>query len=163
MVEFDRKAFQQTLAKKRGSAGCLFFDENGRLLVVNPTYKKPWEIPGGSIEANESPRTTAMREVAEELGLTCSPGRLLCVDYSDEREDRTESIQFIFDGGVLSAAQIATIQLPPDELSGYLLLPPKKAIKLLNKRLRKRVRHCLRVRAGKSNHIYLEEQRRLFD
>lgn len=158
MAEFDRKAFQQSLAKKRGSAGCLFFDANGRLLIVNPTYKKTWEIPGGSIEANESPRTTAMREVLEELSLACSPGRLLCVDYSGESHDRTENFQFIFDGGTLAQAEIEAIRLPVDELSEYRLLPPKKAVKLLNKKLRKRVRHCLRVRSGKSSAIYLEEQ-----
>jgi hypothetical protein len=29
------------------SAGVLFFDEAGRLLIVEPTYKPNWEIPGG--------------------------------------------------------------------------------------------------------------------
>jgi 8-oxo-dGTP diphosphatase len=29
------------------SAGALFFDEQGRLLIVKPTYKDGWEIPGG--------------------------------------------------------------------------------------------------------------------
>lgn len=162
MTEWDRKAFQQSLPKKRISAGCLFFDADGNLLVVNPTYKKPWEIPGGCVEANESPRTAVIREVAEELGLHCSPGRLLCVDYSGETDSKTERVQFIFDGGTLSPIEIATIQLPADELSEYRLLPPKKAIKLLNKSLRKRVCHCLRVRAGKASKIYLEEQNQTF-
>ncbi len=163
MTAWDRKAFQQSLPKKRMSAGCLFFDEDGNLLVVNPTYKKPWEIPGGCVEANESPRTAVIREVAEELGLACQPGRLICVDYAGETESKTERVQFIFAGGTLSNADIATIQLPPDELSEYRLLPPQDAVKLLNKKLRKRVNYCLRVLAGETNLIYMEEQNPVFE
>ena len=35
----NRKAYQQSLPKKRVSAGCLFFDKSQRLLIVKPTYK----------------------------------------------------------------------------------------------------------------------------
>ncbi len=154
----DRKAFQMTLPEKRMSAGVLFFDRGGRLLVVRPTYKTTWEIPGGTIEANESPRACAAREVAEELGLAREPGRLLCVDYADETDYRTESVQFIFDGGVLSKAELAAIRLPLSELIEYRLLKPKKALRLLNRRLRRRVYHCLRARRAGVTY-YMEEQK----
>jgi 8-oxo-dGTP pyrophosphatase MutT (NUDIX family) len=157
----DRKAFQETLPKKRISAGCLFFDEKGRLLVVNPTYKETWEIPGGVVEKNESPRETVVREVYEELGLFCQPVRLLGVDFSDENEKRTESLQFIFLGPPLTHDQIEAIKLPAEELSEFRILPPKKATKLLNKKLRRRVRHCLAV-LDKDVTLYLEEQKPLF-
>jgi 8-oxo-dGTP pyrophosphatase MutT (NUDIX family) len=157
----DRKAFQETLPKKRISAGCLFFDEKGRLLVVNPTYKKTWEIPGGVVEQNESPRETVVREVYEELGLFCKPQRLLCVDFSDENKKRTESLQFIFLGPPLSKEQIEAIKLPAEELSEFRILPPKKATKLLNKKLRRRVRHCLTV-LDQEVTLYLEEQKPVF-
>ncbi len=74
----DRKTFQQTLPKKRISAGCLFFDEHNRLLVVNPTYKETWEIPGGVVEQNESPRDAVIREVSEELGFIATKTLALC-------------------------------------------------------------------------------------
>ncbi|MCP5099570.1 MAG: NUDIX hydrolase, partial [Chloroflexi bacterium] len=72
--------YQQSLPKKRMSAGALFFDELGRLLVVNPTYKPTWEIPGGAIELNESPYQGCKREIEEELGLIRNLVRLICVD-----------------------------------------------------------------------------------
>ena len=159
MEWIDRKAYHNSLPKKRISAGCLFFDTNGRLLIVNPTYKKPWEIPGGSVEANESPRATVIREVLEELNLTVEPGRLLCVDYSGETQKRTESLHLIFEGGILSEAEITAIKLPPEELSEFRLLKPKEALLLLNPKLRGRVLHCLRVLSGEAAMIYLEEQR----
>lgn len=157
IMEKDRKAFQQTLPKKRISAGCLFFDKKGRLLVVNPTYKESWEIPGGVVEKNESPRETVIREVFEELGLFCQPQRLLCIDFTDEDETRTESLQFIFLGPQLTKEKIAAIKLPLEELSEYRMLPPKKAIKLLNKKLRRRVHRCLAALEQEKT-LYLEGQ-----
>jgi 8-oxo-dGTP diphosphatase len=50
-------------------------------LLVEPVYKDYWEIVGGCVEANESPRPGAAREVKEELGQTVVPGRLLVVDW----------------------------------------------------------------------------------
>jgi 8-oxo-dGTP pyrophosphatase MutT (NUDIX family) len=155
----NKKAYQQTLPRKRASAGMLLFDEQGRLLVVEPTYKPTWEIPGGVVEANESPRQAAIRETAEELALTCEPLRLLGVDYTGETDRRTESLHFIFLGPVLSAEDLAAIRLRTDELRSCRLLPPKAATRLLNKKLRRRVRRCLKV-AGKNNRtLYMEEQR----
>ena len=154
----DQKEFQKTLPKKRLSAGMLLFDEQGQLLVVEPAYKETWEIPGGVVEANESPRQTAIREVAEELGLYCEPARLLGVDYSGESDKRTESLHYIFLGPILSAEDIVSIRLRQGELLSYRLLPPKEATKLLNKKLRRRVRRCLKV-VGKKRTLYMEEQR----
>ena len=56
-------------------------DSRGRVLVVEPTYKTSWELPGGSVEADESPRDACAREVEEELGLVLHPGRLLCFEW----------------------------------------------------------------------------------
>lgn len=151
------KAYQQTLPGKRISAGCLFFDKAQRLLIVRPTYKDTWEIPGGAVNANESPLAACIREVAEELGLTRRPLRLLSVDFTGETKQRTESLSFIFDGGVLSDAEIAAIRLPQEELSEYRLLPPETALALLNRRLARRVRRCLAARLAGTT-LYLEEQ-----
>jgi ADP-ribose pyrophosphatase YjhB (NUDIX family) len=37
------------------AAGVLFFDDAGRVLLVQPTYKDHWEIPGGYVETRETP------------------------------------------------------------------------------------------------------------
>jgi len=31
-------------------SGTLFFDSAGRILIVKPSYKDVWEIPGGVVE-----------------------------------------------------------------------------------------------------------------
>ncbi|GFM95681.1 hypothetical protein Sfulv_04920 [Streptomyces fulvorobeus] len=68
------------------AAGVLFFDEEDRVLLVDPTYKPGWEFPGGVVEPGEAPAQAGIREVAEELGLhlTTVP-RLLLVDWEAPR------------------------------------------------------------------------------
>jgi 8-oxo-dGTP pyrophosphatase MutT (NUDIX family) len=62
------------------AAGVLFNDGDGRVLLVNPTYKNGWEISGGYVEAGESPRAAAIREVKEELNLGVDVRNLLVLD-----------------------------------------------------------------------------------
>lgn len=97
------------------ASGALLFNEAGELLILHPTYKDRWEIVGGIVEANESPRAGCEREIREEIGLNMRVGRLLCVDYSINLEE-VENLQFIFDGGVLTPEQIASIQLADGEV-----------------------------------------------
>ena len=51
------------------SAGALVRGRKGRLLVLKPTYKGGWTIPGGVIEIGESPWEACRREAKEESGL----------------------------------------------------------------------------------------------
>ena len=43
--------------------------KNGRFLMVFNVKRNGWEMPGGSIEAGESPEEAAVREFREESGL----------------------------------------------------------------------------------------------
>ncbi len=106
-------------ANRKIGAGALFHDRDGRVLLVNPTYKPPWEIPGGIVEAGESPRVCCGRELDEELGWAGNIGRLLVVDWLPDLGGRGDRILFIFDGGVVDDADtfVADVRLPPDELS----------------------------------------------
>jgi ADP-ribose pyrophosphatase YjhB (NUDIX family) len=115
----SQRTYQETLPKKRMGAGALFLDEQGRVLLVNPTYKPQWEIPGGIVELNESPRQAAEREVEEELGLVKSLERLLSVRYTKHSPTHLEGLMFIFYGGVLMEQAIAAIHLPLQELSEF--------------------------------------------
>ncbi len=65
-------------------AGALIRNVAGRVLAVEPTYKKTWELPGGSVEADESPRAACIREIEEELGLRMDVGRLLCLEWQGQ-------------------------------------------------------------------------------
>ena len=87
----------ESFATPRVASGALFV-ENGHVLLVHPTYKRTWDIPGGYVERGESPAAACRREVHEELGFLCSPTRLLSVDWAPS-PDEGDKLLFLFDGG----------------------------------------------------------------
>lgn len=147
--------WQETLPKKRMGAGALFLDEQGRLLLVNPTYKPEWEIPGGIVEQDESTRQACIREVREEIGLTKPIERLLSVSYKAGHANQTEALMFVFWGGVLTAEDIAAIRLPTAELSEYRFVTLAEALTLLTPALGERVRQSLEILPTERT-LYLE-------
>lgn len=136
------------------AAGALILDESGQVLLVEPNYKDYWEIPGGLIEVGETPSQACEREIAEELGLTRTPGRLLVVDWAPHPV-HGDRVLFVFDGGTLTQAEITEIRLQPEELDSYEFLPPAQALDRLIPRLRHRVDAALRARA-EDRTLYLE-------
>src|SRR5262245_13725409 len=51
-------------------AACVIVDAAGRVLLVHHTYGAlNWEIPGGLVDAGESPDDAAIRELREETGM----------------------------------------------------------------------------------------------
>lgn len=137
------RAYQLTLPRKRMAAGVLFLDQAQRILIVKPTYRDRWLIPGGVVEEDESPAAAGVREVREELGLDINLGRLLCLDYQSSTEERTESLQFVFYGGVLVADQMAQVVIPRDELSAYEFASQEVAASKLIPRLATRIHLAL--------------------
>lgn len=63
--------FYASLTKRAASAQLIIENRQAELLVVKAHYKPYWSLPGGIVDANESPLTTALREVREEVGVTC--------------------------------------------------------------------------------------------
>src|SRR6266852_6129049 len=98
------------------SAGALIFDRAGRLLILKPTYKSGWTIPGGVMEANgETPWQACRCEVAEECGIDVPSGRLACVDFRPPRPGKPGGIRFLFDCGALDDQNLAAIMIQPEE------------------------------------------------
>lgn len=151
------KSFYQSLPAKRMGAGCLFFNCDGQVMLVKPTYKPTWDIPGGVTENNESPKMCCQREVSEELGLDRNIGRMLVVDYNSERGEKTESLMFIFFGGILTSSEIESIQLNHEELSEFRFFHADMLPNNMLDILRNRVLAAWQ-QVEKDNGIYLENQ-----
>jgi ADP-ribose pyrophosphatase YjhB (NUDIX family) len=110
------RAAPRALPGKHVAAGVLFRDRVNRVLLVEPTYKPNWEIPGGVVEADEAPWAAASRELAEELGWDRPVGRLLVVDHVRQQGPRPERMRFLFDGGVLDEADLVGTVFPDGEI-----------------------------------------------
>jgi 8-oxo-dGTP diphosphatase len=142
--------------RKRVGADALLRDELGRILLVDPKYKPDWDLPGGMSEANESPADTARRELKEELGLDIHPGQLLCVDWVSPHGPWDDSLMFIFDGGVLTTEQIASLKLLDDELGAFAFCDEAEAAARLRPYVGRRMQAALQaIRSGET--VYLED------
>jgi 8-oxo-dGTP pyrophosphatase MutT (NUDIX family) len=138
------------------SAGALIYDRAGQLLILKPTYKSGWTIPGGIMEADgESPWEACQREVREETGLEVSHGRLVVMDFRRPKEARPGGIRFLFDCGQVSDAALADLKLQPEEISEFRLVPLPDALTLLRGPIRRRVRAATKGRGL----VYLEHGR----
>ena len=152
-----RVAFHRTLATKRMGAGAVMRNRDGDVLIVKPTYKDGWELPGGAVEADESPAAGCTRELREELGLDLQLGAMLCVDYNPSTEDYLESLMFLFDAGTIDQRTIDTIRIDPTELAECRWVPLDHAVQLLVPRVGRRLRTALTGQGATGG--YLEDQR----
>ena len=134
----------------------LFRDGSGRVLLVRPTYKDGWDIPGGYVEPGESPKQAAAREVKEELGLTPTIGRLLVVDWAPH-PDEGDKLLFIFDGGSLLDLDAGTLTIQRTEIDRVEFVDPDDAAARLSVRLFERITSSL---AGHDD-AYLEHGTRV--
>ncbi|MGE7433977.1 NUDIX domain-containing protein [Kitasatospora sp. NPDC001175] len=145
----------EAVAQPRVAAGVLFFNTSGHVLLVKPTYKEGWEIPGGYVHPGETPVEGATREVLEELGIKPPIGQLLVADWAPHPREG-DKLLFVFDGGVL--ADDLREQIIPDatEIGDYAFHRADDLDSLLIPRLARRVHAAINARES-SRTDYLEQ------
>mgnify|MGYP001614426939 CR=1 FL=1 len=153
--KFTDAEYANMLPKKQVGTAVLFFNSKGELLIVKPDYKDGWLVPGGSTDENESPLRCAIRETKEEIGLDIQELQLVGVYYGPKKGVYTDSLKFLFYGGVLTVNQISQIKLQREELETFTFTLPEKAISLLSQSLQKSVLPCLKAIEHKTV-VYLE-------
>ncbi|HTZ93919.1 MAG TPA: NUDIX hydrolase [Streptosporangiaceae bacterium] len=144
------------------SAGALIFDRRRRLLILKPTYKSGWTIPGGVMESDgETPWQACQREVREETGLDIGTGRLVCTDFRLPTERSPGGIRFLFDCGALPDSALTAVVLQAEEIAEYRLVRLADALSLLRKPIRRRVRAVRKRNGAPRKHapVYLENGR----
>lgn len=133
------------MAHPRVAAGALFFDEANRVLLVRPSYKAGWDIPGGYVEPGESPKQACVREVEEELGIAPPIGGLLVVDWAPHPEEG-DKLLFIFDGGQLAADDQSRIRPDPSEIAEWKFEAADAVERLMPTRLSRRLSTAMDAR-----------------
>ncbi|HVJ39336.1 MAG TPA: NUDIX hydrolase [Stenotrophomonas sp.] len=133
--------------RRRCSSGVLVFDANGHVLLVKPSYREEWLIPGGIVESGESPAEAAVRELLEETKLAVRLSSLICVDVLPASRGFSESLHYLFsaecDTEMLSRAS-------PDgtEIVQMGFYEPRAAIALLPDSLARRLTTVFRGHTG---------------
>jgi 8-oxo-dGTP diphosphatase len=153
----EERAVSIGIPRIPASAGALVWDRKGRLLILKPTYKGGWTIPGGIIEADgETPWEACRRETREECGLEVRHGRLVCVDFLRPRPGRPGGMRFLFSCGTFRDSALSGIVLQEEEISAYRLARVEQALRWLSGPVRRRVTAAVN-NSGKLR--YLEDGR----
>lgn len=144
-------------ARKRVAAKVVVRDRVGQFLLVNPTYKDYWDLPGGMVEANEPPRVAAAREIREELGFQAQIGHLLGINWIGPHGPWDDQLVFTFDGGILADEVIKKLRIVDSEVSEFGFFSESDAYRLLRDDVAQRLMRA--VESLESHHVrYLEHQ-----
>ncbi len=138
-------------ATPRVAAGVLFRDDAGRVLLVKPSYKDGWEIPGGYVERGESPLAAATREIKEELGVDLDITDLLVLDWAPHPAEG-DKLLVIFRGRTLDHDDLTRFRLDKSEIVDAEFFPVDQLADLMPARLARRVAEAAAQDAG----TYLE-------
>ena len=141
------------MARPRMAAGLLVRDPQGRILLVRPTYKQGWDIPGGYVEPSESPAQAAAREVVEELGVPLPVGSLLVVDWAPHPAEG-DKLLFVFDGGQLE--DVSTLVPDGSEIAEAAFFPVDDLDGRMPERLSRRLRLAAEQPIGNTIDNYAE-------
>lgn len=140
----------ESLATPRVAAGALFLDDRSCVLLVHPTYKDTWDVPGGYVEHGESPAAACRREIAEELNLDRTPIRLLSVDWAPSDKER-DKLLFLFDCGKLDEDELR-IRLDRAELNRWEWVPVDRLDDYVLARIANRIRSTLSMQSTYLEH-----------
>ncbi|WP_157875824.1 NUDIX hydrolase, partial [Streptacidiphilus griseoplanus] len=146
----DKRNYYTQLPAPMTAATVVVTDTDGRILVLEPTCNDHLELPGGMVEAGESPAEGAARGLRGELGLRTPVGRVLAVDTSSGAGTTYGPALtcYVFAPDPLTPQQAAELVLDPAEIREGLWLTRTEAQKQLPQRLADRVDAALQARAA---------------
>lgn len=105
----------------RAGAFGITFDGDRRVLLCHRRDMDAWNLPGGRVEANETPWDAAVREVREEVGLETEVVRLTGLYWKPDTDELVFNFECRVVGGTLgpsdeadAAAYYAFADLPPN-------------------------------------------------
>jgi 8-oxo-dGTP pyrophosphatase MutT (NUDIX family) len=143
------------LPRKRLIAHVLLRDGEGRVLLCETRFKSDWELPGGIVEPGEPPRVGALRELREELGVDWPVGPLLLVDWMPPYLGWEDALELIYDGGVVTQADLDRFVLQPSEIIQVRLCTLAEAATLVTPLSHRRLALAATLTPGET--AYLED------
>lgn len=119
----NEEKWRETLPRKIIGAKCIVRTRDGKILLVKPSYRDYWHIPGGGVDAGEAPLDTAVRELEEETGLVVAKDRVALVDVFHRPTDDLTIIYECLD----AMDDDVAVKIPDGEIEAYEFVPAEKA------------------------------------
>lgn len=154
--------YYASLARARQGAGALITTDDGRVVMIDTTYRDFYEIPGGAVELGETPPEACARECREELGIEVSVGRLLAIDHQCDGGERGDSVMYLYDGGSMDRRRWGR-RSADREVAAIVLVEPKDLDAVTVPRLADRLRGALTARADGTVYEAIDGIPRRFD
>lgn len=115
----ERQAWIARVHKRMSSAAIAIEDADGKVLIVKAHYKPYWTLPGGVIDAGETPLEAAIRETKEEVGIALSPEDIAFGWVATRHGRNLDTYQFVFRARLKAAAERYQLQLQASEIAEY--------------------------------------------
>jgi len=145
---------------KRMSVAALILNNKDELLIVKPSYRDGWLLPGGIVEKDESPSEACKREVKEELGVIVNLTELVLLDYTEKCNKYEEGFHIIFRCEDFTEENASNLKLKSDELSEYTFVASNLFEIYFNGVILDRLKSIFD--SNKKNRVEYMERRRLF-
>ncbi|WP_017612711.1 NUDIX domain-containing protein [Nocardiopsis salina] len=157
--EAEAAAFYASLPSTRGASGAVIRSEQGGVMLVRRAYgARNWGVPGGIMEAGESPVAACRRELHEELGVHARILGPAVVDWVPARHPRTAALQWLFHTDPPDGSEI---RLQAEELTEWAWVDPDDLHALLPAPTARRMAAALETAPG-CGPAYLEDGRAVF-
>ena len=117
----ERQKWLGSLHRTPASATVLLENNKGELLIVRSNYRTYWTTPGGVIDAGESPKEAALREVAEEVCIHLPPEEVQFVGVVYRTSELLATYQFLF-AAKLTDEMASSIVLQASEIEEHALV-----------------------------------------
>lgn len=161
----NNKKYYESLPRKRVAVGALLFYQT-KLLILRPTYTtdyldtpiaRNWILPGGIVEAEESPEEALRREINAQLHIDVKATRLITVDYLRNFDVRGEYLHFLFECKELSESQVLGMKTKTDEIKDYKFTDRDNALSILNRNAARRLASLFESLRNGTEMNYLED------
>ncbi|CAN5334105.1 hypothetical protein BH23ACT9_BH23ACT9_23420 [soil metagenome] len=130
--------FFSSITRKIVAASVLCLDGSSRLLLVFDTFRNAWTLPGGLVDAAESPVEGAVREAREEGGVDVEAGDLLGVFA----HDHPERVHLVYAATPREVIQ-HPVPLHTHEIREVRWVPLDQAARMLDGHMRRKLADCL--------------------
>lgn len=127
---FSERAKRVIDSKKQraASAALVIETRDGRALIVKAHYKPYWTFPGGFVDHGETPLEAALRETAEEVGMTLDRDRTEFLFVVDRISTIAQTYQFVF-RVIVDETELDEVHLQRSEITDWELVTKDDVIK----------------------------------